>query len=464
MRKHILFISVLTIGISFAQNSAVRQFSKTFADVAEETNPSVVTIMTEKVYDAKSFHEWTPFEEYFFPKNEPERQYKSYAIGSGVIVDEDNGYILTNNHVIDGADEVEVKLMDKRIFSAEIIGKDPKSDLAVLQIEATDLSELKLGDSDKIRVGEWVLAVGSPFSTNLSHTVTAGIVSALGRSNVISNDHYENFIQTDAAINPGNSGGALLNLSGNLIGINTAIATGGFERSNRGVGFAIPSNMAKRVMDDLITKGYVVRSWLGVYIQAVDDKIAKELDLDKRDGALVGSIAPDSPALKAGIVEGDVIIRFNEKDIRDPSHLKNVVSSTKPGTKSRVTVVREGQEKIIRVTLEELNTDSQIFASGSSKSYNSVGFSVQDPSSSLAHKYGFNEDEGGVVVTKVDSKSEAAEMGVREGDLIQRVGSENINSKKEFKKLVEESKEDGVVLLLIKREDISRFYALDLRE
>jgi len=419
--------------------------------------------MTEKVYDAKSFNERTPFEEYFFPRNQPERQYKSYAIGSGVIVDEDNGYILTNNHVIDGADEVEIKLMDKRIFSAEIIGKDPKSDLAVLQIEATDLSELKLGDSDKIRVGEWVLAVGSPFSTNLSHTVTAGIVSALGRSNVISNDHYENFIQTDAAINPGNSGGALLNLTGDLIGINTAIATGGFERSNRGVGFAIPSNMAKRVMDDLITKGYVVRSWLGVYIQEVDDKIAKKLDLNKRDGALVGSIVEESPAQKAGILKGDVIIRFNEKDIRNPSHLKNVVSSTKPGTKSRVTVVREGQEKIIRVTLEELNTDSQIFASGSSKSYNSVGFSVQNSSSSLADQYGFGEEEG-VVITKVDPKSEAAELGIREGDLIQRVGSENINSKKEFNKLVEESKDDGVVLLLIKREDISRFYALDLRE
>ncbi|SVB97849.1 uncharacterized protein METZ01_LOCUS250703, partial [marine metagenome] len=204
MRKHILFFLVLTTSISFAQNSAVRQFSKTFADVAEEANPSVVTIMTEKVYDSKFFNERTPFKEYFFPRNEPERQYKSYAIGSGVIVDEDNGYILTNNHVIDGADEVEIKLMDKRIFSAKIIGKDPKSDLAVLQIDANDLSELKLGDSDKIRVGEWVLAVGSPFSTNLSHTVTAGIVSALGRSNVISNDHYENFIQTDAAINPGN--------------------------------------------------------------------------------------------------------------------------------------------------------------------------------------------------------------------------------------------------------------------
>lgn len=464
MRKKLLFILILTTAISFAQNSAVRQFSKAFADVAEEANPSVVTIMTEKVYEAKSFHEWTPFEEYFFPKNKPKRQYKGHALGSGVIVDDNNGYILTNNHVIDGADEVEVKLMDKRVFSAEIIGKDPKSDLAVLQIEADDLSELQLGDSDKIRVGEWVLAVGSPFSANLSHTVTAGIVSALGRSNVISNDHYENFIQTDAAINPGNSGGALLNLTGDLIGINTAIATGGFERSNRGVGFAIPSNMAKRVMDDLITKGYVVRSWLGVYIQEVDDKIAKELDLQKRDGALVSSIVEESPAQKAGILSGDVIIRFDEKEIRDPSHLKNVVSSTKPGTKSRVKVMREGKEKIIHVTLEELNTESQIFAGSSSNPYNSFGFSVQNVSSTLADKYGFGKNEDGVIVTKVDPESEAFDMGVREGDLIQRVGSEKVESKKDFKKLVDESKEDGAVLLLIKREDISRFYALDLRE
>ncbi len=464
MRKYFLYIFLLTTAISFAQNSAVRQFSKAFADVAEEANPSVVTIMTEKVFKAKSFHEWTPFEEYFSPKNKPKRQYKGHALGSGVIVDEDNGYILTNNHVIDGADEVEVKLMDKRVFSAVIIGKDPKSDLAVLQIEADDLSELKLGDSDKIRVGGWVLAVGSPFSANLSHTVTAGIISALGRSNVISNDHYENFIQTDAAINPGNSGGALLNLTGDLIGINTAIATGGFDRSNRGVGFAIPSNMAKRVMEDLIDKGYVVRSWLGVYIQEVDDKIAKAFDLDKRDGALVNSIVDESPAQKAGIMEGDVIVRFDEKEIRDPSHLKNVVSSTKPGTKSRVKVVREGKEKIIHVTLEELNAESQIFAGGSSKPFNSFGFSVRDVSSSLAKKYGFDGNENGVVVTKVDPGSEAFETGVREGDLIQRVGSDKVDSKMEFNKLVEESKEDGAVLLLIKREEISRFYALDLRE
>ncbi|MBH49354.1 MAG: protease [Candidatus Marinimicrobia bacterium] len=464
MRKQNYIIFILVSAISFAQNSAVRQFSKTFADVAEEANPSVVTIMTEKTYETRSFQEWTPFEDFFSPKDSPKRHYKSRAIGSGVIVDDENGYILTNNHVIDEADEVKVTLMDKRVFSADIIGKDPKSDLAVLKIDADDLSELKLGDSDRVRVGEWVLAVGSPFSTNLSHTVTAGIVSALGRSNVISNDHYENFIQTDAAINPGNSGGALLDLTGDLIGINTAIATGGFERSNRGVGFAIPSNMAKRVMEDLITKGYVVRSWLGVYIQEVDDKIAKAFELEKRDGALVSSIVDESPAEKAGFMEGDVIIRFDESEIRDPSHLKNVVSATKPGTKSRVKVVRKGKVKTIQVVLEELNTESQDFSGVGGKQYNSFGFSVQNISPLLAQKYNFDDDENGVVVTKVDPKSEAYEMGVREGDLIQRVGSDEVNSKKEFKKLVDSSKDDGAVLLLIKRDDVSRFYALDLRE
>ena len=459
--RNIILLMIINLVVNVnGQSLLVRQFSKSFADVAEEANPSVVTIMTETIYETKSFSELSPFEEYFFPKQNPKKKYKGQALGSGVIVDDKNGFILTNNHVIDKADEIEVKLMDKRVFPAEIIGKDPKSDLAVLKIEADDLSELTLGNSDKVRVGEWVMAVGSPFSANLSHTVTAGIVSALGRSNVISNDHYENFIQTDAAINPGNSGGALLD----LIGINTAIATGGFERSNRGVGFAIPSNMAKRVMEDLITKGYVVRSWLGVYIQEVDDKMAKAFDLDKRDGALVSSIVDDSPAEKAGILEGDVIIRFDEKEIRDPSHLKNVVSSTKPGTKSRVKIMREGKLKTIHVTLEELSTHSHMLTGGSSKLYDSFGFSVENMSSLLAEKYGIGTNEKGVVVIKVDSESEAFEMGVREGDLIQRVGSESVESKTDFNQLVEEANDEGAVLLLIKRKDISRFYALDLRE
>ena len=196
-----------------------------------------------------------------------QREFKTNALGSGVIIDAKKGYILTNNHVVDDMDGIKVKLIDKREFDATIIGKDPKTDIAVLQIDAENLIEIKLGNSDDVRVGEWVMAVGSPFSENLSHTVTTGIVSALGRSNIMNSQSYEDFIQTDAAINPGNSGGALLNMDGELVGINTAIATGGYERSNRGVGFAIPSNMADRIMTDLIAKGYVTRAWLGVYIQ-----------------------------------------------------------------------------------------------------------------------------------------------------------------------------------------------------
>ena len=246
-----------------------------------------------------------------------EREYKTNALGSGVIVDARNGYIITNNHVVEDMDNIKVKLFDKREYKAEIMGTDPKSDLAILKIEADNLRQLKLGDSDKLRVGEWVMAVGSPFSENLSHTVTTGIVSAMGRSNIIRGQSYEDFIQTDAAINPGNSGGALLNMKGELIGINTAIATGGYEKSNRGVGFAIPSNMTERIMSDLIDKGYVTRSWLGVYIQPLDADAAKALEMNSRDGALVTQVVGDSPAELGGVQEGDVIIRFDNKNITD---------------------------------------------------------------------------------------------------------------------------------------------------
>ena len=262
-----------------------KQFSDTFAQVVEKVNPAVVTITSEKIIKWEDRRFRHPFEEYFgedFFKDYfdlPEGESRNRVLGSGVIVDAGKGYILTNNHVVENMDEITVKLIDKREFEAEVVGTDPKSDLAIIQIEAFDLIAVDLGDSDKLRVGEWVLAIGSPFTENLSHTVTAGIVSALGRSNIISGDNYEDFIQTDSAINPGNSGGALVNLDGALIGINTAIATGGFERSNRGVGFAIPVNMARKVMDDLINEGRVIRSWLGVYIQDLDDATARAMSV-----------------------------------------------------------------------------------------------------------------------------------------------------------------------------------------
>jgi len=294
MRKNWLIISWVAVLPLVAQNSIVQQFSNVFTRVAEKVNPAVVTVLSDKTVKINDLHDQFPFKG-FFPRGFGEQEFHSQALGSGVIVDAQKGYILTNNHVVQNMDKITVKLIDKREFKAKIVGTDPQSDVAVLRIEAEDLSALPFGNSDQLRVGEWVLAIGSPFSPNLSHSVTAGIVSALGRSNIISGNNYEDFIQTDAAINPGNSGGALVNIRGELVGINTAIATGGFERSNRGVGFAIPSNMARKVMEDLITKGYVVRAWLGVYIQEIEDSYARVLDLDTRNGALVSDVVDGSP-------------------------------------------------------------------------------------------------------------------------------------------------------------------------
>ena len=464
MRKIVFGIIYIITSLIFAQNSVLKQFSQAFADVAEKANPAVVTIITETEYKMEDFHQGLPFDNpFFFPRNSP-RKYHGRALGSGVIVEAEKGYILTNNHVVDKADEIKIKLMDKRVITATVVGTDPKSDLAVLQIEADNLSELELGNSDKLRVGDWVLAVGSPFSANLSHTVTAGIVSALGRSNVISSrDHYEDFIQTDAAINPGNSGGALLNMEGELVGINTAIATGGFEKANRGVGFAIPSNMAKKVMQDLITKGYVVRSWLGVYIQNVDDNVAKALKLSNRDGALVSDVVEESPAEKAGLEQGDVIVEFNDVLIHDSAHLKNIVSSTPPGTLSKVIIFRDEKKKSVNVTLEEIKKSDDKTIASMSLNDRDLGLEVKDVNKTLVEKYGVPMEQG-VVVINVIPNSEAFDAGIQEGDLITRVGTEKIKSKREFKSQLKKAKKQGSVLLLVSRDDVSRFVALEVQE
>lgn len=458
-----LFISlILLTGLLSAQNSIVKQFSTVFADVAEKANPAVVTITAEKVIKIDDrFRQFGDFP-FFYPQL-PDQEFSRPALGSGVIVDAKKGYILTNNHVIENAKKIQIKLIDKRIIPAKIIGTDPKSDLAVLQIDAKNIKQIPLGDSDKLRVGEWVLAVGSPFSANLSHTVTAGIVSALGRSYVMpgNGDHYENFIQTDAAINPGNSGGALLNLDGELVGINTAIATGGMGRSNRGVGFAIPSNMIKKVMSDLIEKGYVVRSWLGVYIQPVEDKVARALDLSNRDGALVSDVVEDSPADKAGLKTGDVIIEFDGEKVSDPSHLKNMVSSSAPGKNSKVVIVRGGNRKTINVTLEELEQESQTFAVSDDNNM-SLGIKVRDVSSSLAERYEIDPESSGVLVTDIDKKSNAYEAGIRVGDIITRVGTKKVSSSQNFRDLVDDLKDQDFLLLLIKRGERSSYFAFEI--
>ena len=454
------FLLILLFALSNAQNSVVKQFSTAFADVAEKAKPAVVTIITDKVVSLNQFDDFGFF--FFQPDMPRQREFKTNALGSGVIIDAKKGYILTNNHVVDDMDGIKVKLIDKREFDATIIGKDPKTDIAVLQIDAEDLIEIKLGNSDDVRVGEWVMAVGSPFSENLSHTVTTGIVSALGRSNIMNSQSYEDFIQTDAAINPGNSGGALLNMDGELVGINTAIATGGYERSNRGVGFAIPSNMADRIMTDLIARGYVTRAWLGVYIQELDSETAEALEMESRNGALITDVVEDSPAEKAGIQEGDVIVQFNGKSISDPSNLKNVVSLTAPESSNKVKIFRNGSPKTINVVLKELPDSPGKLAVKNSGNKDIFGLKLKKVNRSLKEKYDIEDSGDFLVVIGVDQNGEGYDKGIREGDIIKNVGTKRVTSVKEFNRLVEKSRKKGTVLILVKKPNgVSRFFTLN---
>ena len=304
----------------------LKNFNEAFVQIAESATPSVVTIFTEKNVS----------------------QGVQRDLGSGVIVTED-GYILTNNHVVDNADVVYIRTFDNRKIDAKVIGKDPKTDLAVIKVNAKGLKPAFLGDSDKLRVGEWVIAIGSPLGENLARTVTQGIVSAKGRSNIGLAD-YEDFIQTDAAINPGNSGGALVNINGELVGINTAIAsrTGRFE----GIGFAVPSNMARKVLTSLMTSGTVSRGYLGITIQDIDETLSNSLHLKRGEGVVVGTVVDGSPAAKAGIKTGDIILEFNDAKIASSVALRNAIAAQSPGATVRLRVLKERKERLFTLRLE----------------------------------------------------------------------------------------------------------------
>jgi serine protease Do len=355
-----------------------------------------------------------------------------------------------------------VELMDKRVFEATVVGLDRGTDLAVLQIEADNIKAVPIGDSELVRVGEWVLAIGSPFSANLSHTVTAGIISAMGRNNVMrGSDTYQNFIQTDAAINPGNSGGALLNMSGELIGINAAIASGS-GRSNAGIGFAIPSSIVTKVMNDLISKGYVVRSFLGIYMQDINEDLYETMDLESRKGTIVSDIVEGSPAEKSGLESGDVIIAFEGKEITNGAALKNLVSSASPGQKIMLTISREGKVQDIDVVLEERSGAEMI--GSSSNDFDEFGLSVLDLTDELIEQYDIqrpmNSDIQGVVVVNIEEGGIAEESGMLEGDLITRIGRQKISNLKMFKEEISEYEEDKKILFLVKRGNASRFLTL----
>jgi serine protease Do len=463
-----LIISIITISFVFGQNPVFQQFSTLFVDIVEDVNQSVVTITAKKTYttnkDVQDFYR-------FWGRDIPD-SYQGKSLGSGVIVDADNGYVITNHHVVfdngKPVDEIIIELMDKRMFDAEIIGLDEGTDLALLQIEADNLKSIKMGDSDKVRVGEWVLAIGSPFSANLSHTVTAGIVSAVGRDNVMmqGGDKYQDFIQTDAAINPGNSGGALLNMAGELIGINAAIISG--SRSSAGVGFAIPSNIVKKVKDDLVIKGYVVRSFLGIYMQDINEDIYEAMELESMQGTIIGEVVPGSPADKAGLEESDIIVGFEDQKINNGSELKNLISNSIPGSKIKLKILRSGRNEDIDVVLEEKSVDG-LSSVGDTYIDKKFGLTVANISDALIKKFNIpsknsswsdGSDLKGIVVTKILPGGIAEQAGFELGDLINRVGQKKISNINEFINEIEQYEEDKKILVLVKRGRASRFLTL----
>ena len=458
-----IFIILIASSSLFCQGAMFKQFSNSFADIAENVNESVVTITTTNKItmdeDVQNFYR-------YWGRSLPE-EFESKSLGSGVIVDEDNAYIVTNHHVIfderneKPVDQIMVELMDKRVFEATVVGLDKGTDLAILQIDADNIKAVPIGDSERMRVGEWVLAIGSPFSESLSHTVTAGIISAIGRNNVMrGNDTYQNFIQTDAAINPGNSGGALLNMSGELIGINAAIASGS-GRSNAGIGFAIPSSIVTKVMSDLISKGYVVRSFLGIYMQDINEDFYDTMDLKSRKGTIVSDIVEGSPADKSGLESGDIITNFEGKEIINGAELKNLVSSVSPGSEITLTILRDGKSKDIDVILEE-RLGSEMTSANST--YNKFGLSVLDVTDDLINKYDIqrpmNSDVQGVVVTDIEENSIAEKSGMQEGDLITRVGRQKISNINMFENEISKYDKDEKILFLVKRGNASRFLTL----
>lgn len=444
---------------SYAASPAISQESinvlsnanKAMAEVVAAVKPSVVNISssrTMKEGGALSPLSNNPFFRRFFgddPRfSEKPREHKQAALGSGVIVRSD-GYILTNNHVIKGADEIKVLLSDKREFTGKVVGVDPKTDLAVVKIDSDNLPVAELGDSDALKPGEIVLAVGNPFGLN--QTVTKGIVSATGRANVGIAD-YEDFIQTDAPINPGNSGGALVNIRGELVGINTAIfsTTGGYQ----GIGFAIPSNMAKVVMDSLINKGKVVRGWLGVTIQPLTPELSKQFDLKDEKGVLVADVTEDSPAEKAGIHRGDIIIEFNGKEVEDGRTLRNMVANTIPSATGSVKLIREGKITTVEVNISELPAETHVAVETSDTPLK--GVQVQNLTPALLKDLGVPKRVTGVVVTDIEDGS-PAESILLKGDIIMEIDKVRVMNTTDYEAAVSKIKLGRNTLLLIFRKE-----------
>ena len=429
--------------------------------MAKQLKPTVVNISTEKKAKQQRRQQIRPFGpspfgadpfqdffERFFDEQLPQSRAQK-SLGSGFVISAD-GYILTNNHVVDGADEIKVKFADGKELKGELKGSDAKLDLALIKITSADkLPVAALGDSDEIEVGEWVMAIGNPFG--LSETVTAGIVSAKGR--VIGSGPYDDFIQTDASINPGNSGGPLFNAKGEVVGINTAIIAGG-----QGIGFAIPVNMAKSIIPQLKDKGKVTRGWIGVSIQPVTKDLADSFGLSETKGALVSEILPESPAEKGGIKSGDIITAFDGKEIKEMSDLPRLVAATATGKSAAVKVMRDGKEETLTLVIEKMKDGDE---DSSSETQDKLGLTVKELTKELAANLRIKETSG-VVITEVKMDSLAATAGIQRGDILKEVNGTKITRAEDYEKALAAAKKDKVLRLLIKHGDSSRYVAIKM--
>lgn len=446
--------------------TSLNNFNQAFIQVANKVTPSIVQInvvSTREDSRSEGFRFFFPFDDNL-PKNQE-------SGGSGVIISKD-GYILTNNHVVENANKVRVKLNDKQFYDAIVVGTDPLTDLAVIKIDADNLQEAYLGDSDKIQVGEWVMAIGNPLS--LASTVTAGIISAKGRSLQIIKDNagVEYFIQTDAAINPGNSGGALVNLEGAVIGINTAIATNGMSGSYIGYGFAIPINLAKSVAEDLIAYGEIQRGYIGVSITEVDASTAKAVGLDKPRGVMIQSLVDDGAAAKADVKPGDIILKIDDKEVNAPNELQSYVARQRAGTTVVLTLFRDGEEVISKVTLKAPDSDKaaepvrnkerekkELKGELRELKREDIGLTVKDMTSTERNKF---DVKNGILITDVESYSTAYDQGLFGNLVITQAAQEEISSVDQFEEIIDDNAGKAVLLKVVDTKGNNRFVGIEI--